>query len=75
MKVIEYLKRVHRGEEPEEILSDAETDDVPGESIEILLKSYKWIWGQEDVNYPNGQGRDMSMQSILELESEILKEK
>jgi hypothetical protein len=75
LKAIEYLKRVHQGEEPEEILSDAETGDVPGEPIEILLKSYKWIWGQEDVNYPNGQGRDMSMESILKLESEIQNEK
>lgn len=73
LKVINYLKRVHRGEEPEEILSDAEIDDVPGEPVEILLKSYKWIWGQEDVNYPDGRGRDMSMDSILELEREIQK--
>jgi len=48
---------------------------VPGEPIEILLKSYKWIWGQEDVNYPNGEGRDMSMKSILELENELQNEK
>jgi len=75
LKVIKYLKRVHRGEEPEKILSDANTGDVPGEPIEVLLKSYKWIWGQKDVNYPNGQGRDMSMESILELESQIQKEK
>lgn len=75
LKVIEYLKRVHKGEEPEEILSDAGAGDVPGEPIDILLKSYKWIWGQEDVNYPKGQGRDMSMKSILELESEIQKGK
>jgi hypothetical protein len=75
LKSIEYLKRVHRGEEPEEILSDADIGNIDGEPIEILLKSYKWIWGQEDVNYPDGQGRDMSMKTILELESEIRKQK
>lgn len=31
-----------------------------GESPEILLKAYKWIWGQEDCNYPSGKGRAMS---------------
>lgn len=75
LKTIEYLKRVHQGEEPEEILLNMNIGDTPGEPIEILLKSYKWIWGQEDVNYPNGQGRDMSMLSILELEKELTKEK
>ncbi|OGQ44111.1 MAG: hypothetical protein A3A85_02225 [Deltaproteobacteria bacterium RIFCSPLOWO2_01_FULL_42_9] len=75
LKAIDYLKRVHRGEEPEEILRNANIGDVPGEPIEILLKSYKWIWGQEDVNYPNGEGRDMSMKSILELENELQNEK
>lgn len=75
LKTIEYLKRVHQGEEPEEILLNMNIGDTPGEPIEILLKSYKWIWGQEDVNYPNGQGRDMSLTSILELEKALMKKK
>jgi hypothetical protein len=75
LKVIGYLKRVHQGEEPEEILNTVDESNILGEPIEILLKSYKWIWGQEDVNYPTGQGRDMSMESIVELETEIRKRK
>jgi len=35
------------------------------------MKAYKWIWGQEDVNYPSGEGRDMSMKSIIELEKRV----
>lgn len=31
-----------------------------GELPELLLKAYKWIWGQEDCNYPDGKGRAMS---------------
>jgi hypothetical protein len=71
--VIESLERIHQGEEPDEILSHSILGDVPGEPIEILLKAYKWIWGQEDVNYPTGEGRNMSMKNILELKSRIQK--
>lgn len=31
-----------------------------GERPEELIKAYKWIWGQEDVNYPNQEGRFLS---------------
>ena len=71
LKVIEFLERVHKGEEPDKILSDADSMDIIGERIEVLLKSYKWIWGQEDVNYPTGKGRDMSMEGILALKSQL----
>jgi len=73
LKAIECLERVHSGEEPDGILSEAGRFDqnVPGEPVEVLLKAYKWIWGQEDVNYPEGEGRDMSMKSILELKTQI----
>ena len=27
-----------------------------GELPELLLNANKWIWGQEDVNYPTGKG-------------------
>jgi hypothetical protein len=54
-------------------LNGIKSDDLPGEHIEVLLKSYKWIWGQEDVNYPTGEGRDMSMKGILKLKSRIQK--
>jgi len=73
LKAIECLERVHSGEEPDDILKETGkfNQDVPGEHLEVLLKSYKWIWGQEDVNYPDGEGRDMSMKSILELKERI----
>jgi hypothetical protein len=70
---IECLEKVHSGVEPEHVMEEMREfdNDVPGEMIEVLLKSYKWIWGQEDVNYPDGEGRDMSMKSILELKAQI----
>ena len=71
LEAIEYLERVHGGEDPDRILNGVHLSDLPGESLEVLLKSYKWIWGQEDVNYPTGEGRDMSMKSILKLKSRI----
>lgn len=38
-----------------------------GEEPEALIKAYKWIWGQEDVNYPTGKGRRMSWESYREI--------
>lgn len=40
--------------------------DIIGLEAETILKVYKWIWGQEDCNYPNGEGRWLSMNNILE---------
>lgn len=39
-----------------------------GLAAEILLKVYKWIWGQEDCNYQSqkAEGRWKSMNAILE---------
>ena len=42
-----------------------------GESPEALLKVYKWIWGQEDVNYPTGKGRNMSWEPLAELRNTL----
>lgn len=73
LEIIECLEKVHQGKEPDELLYDMYPGDLPGESLEVLLKSYKWIWGQEDVNYPTGEGRDMSMKGIFDLKSHIQK--
>jgi len=44
-----------------------------GESPEVLLKAYKWIWGQEDVNYPTGKGRAMSWEGWKKKNEEMVK--
>lgn len=67
--IFEALKRVYKGEDPEDVLNNLPSlrdlnDDL---SMETILKVYKWIWGQEDVNYPWGQGRDMSWKDLEEL--------
>lgn len=64
VKIIEALERVFEGEEPDEVINsiDIHSSFLPGENVEVLLKAYKWIWGQEDCNYPNGKGREMSME-------------
>lgn len=69
LRVIDGLDRVCSGEEPDEVLEtlDIADTDLEGESPEVLLKAYKWIWGQEDCNYPDGQGREMSMSGIRAL--------
>ena len=51
---------MYNGEEPNEILENTRFSNPIGETPEVLLKAYKWIWGEEDVNYPTGKGRAMS---------------
>ena len=64
LTIIEALERVYNGEDPDDILKNIKLQNPGGESPEILLKAYKWIWGQEDVNYPNGKGRAMSWEGL-----------
>lgn len=62
--IIDALERVYKGEEPNEILVQGPLENPVGETAELLLKAYKWIWGQEDVNYPDGKGRAMSWEGL-----------
>ena len=67
-KLLEYLKRTYKGEEPEDFISDIRgLNFLTGEAPEALIKAYKWIWGQEDVNYPTKAGRALSWQSFQEM--------
>ncbi|MBU1998022.1 MAG: hypothetical protein ABIG46_05770 [Candidatus Omnitrophota bacterium] len=59
-EIIDALEQVYCGKEPDEVLQEAKLDNPCGELPEVLLKAYKWIWGQEDCNYPDGKGRAMS---------------
>lgn len=58
--LLKALERVYNGEDPDDILKDTSLISIADSDSEALLKAYKWIWGQEDVNYPNGKGRAMS---------------
>lgn len=60
IKIIDALERVYLGEDPDDVLRNFSFNSPAGEQPELLLKAYKWIWGQEDVNYPDGKGRAMS---------------
>lgn len=71
VKIIEALEKVYSGEDPDDILASNDLKNPCGEPPELLLKAYKWIWGQEDCNYPTGEGRDMSMKIIKELKEKI----
>ena len=64
--LIEALYCVCRGEEPDDVLNRMNLHDTIGIPIETLLKVYKWIWGQEDCNYPNKMGRWLSMNALLD---------
>ena len=64
--LLKGLYRVCCGEEPENVIYDLHIVDTVGIPVETILKVYKWIWGQEDCNYPNKQGRWLSMNGLLE---------
>lgn len=64
IRIIDALEKVYKGEEPDTVLSEMKLQSPSGEAPEVLLKAYKWIWGQEDVNYPTGKGRAMSWEGI-----------
>ena len=73
IELINLLERVKNGNEPNDFID--EINDLSfssGENPETLLKVYKWIWGQEDVNYPNGEGREMSWKGINKLRQTLL---
>ena len=60
-KLLILLKRTFDGEEPDTFINEIRALSFQnGEKPEALIKVYKWIWGQEDINYPNGEGRFMS---------------
>jgi len=75
IKIIDALERVYLGEEPDKVLEDIDLSNPTGELPEVLLKAYKWIWGQEDCNYPppKYEGREMSMKGLRELREELKK--
>lgn len=68
--LVETLREVCNGAEPSGLINRgalASFSQLPGFPAELILKTYKWIWVQEDCNYPSGEGRWMSMNAILDL--------
>jgi len=71
-KMLSYLERTYNGEEPEDFIEDIrKLSFISGEDPEVLIKAYKWIWGQEDVNYPTKAGRALSWQSFQEMINQL----
>lgn len=67
-KLLSLLERTFNGEEPNDFIDEIlSLHFSTGANPEVLIKAYKWIWGQEDVNYPNGDGRQMSWTPYKEL--------
>lgn len=64
--LIEGLYNVCCGDEPEDAIERLQLRDTIGIPVETILKVYKWIWGQEDCNYPTKAGRWLSMNALLD---------
>lgn len=65
IRLIHGLYCVCCGEEPDYVIEKLELEDSVGIPVETILKVYKWIWGQEDCNYPGKEGRWLSMNGLL----------
>ncbi len=65
IKLIKGLYFVCCGEEPDDVIDDLNIKNTIGIPMETILKVYKWIWGQEDCNYPTKAGRWLSMNALL----------
>lgn len=50
--LIKALYYVCCGAQPDDVLARMHIGDNVGLPAETILKAYKWIWGQEDCNYP-----------------------
>jgi hypothetical protein len=75
IQLIDLLERVKNGEDPDNFMDEInKLSFSEGETPETLLKVYKWIWGQEDVNYPNGEGRIMSWKGIDQFRDKLKKD-
>jgi len=75
LQIMEGLKRVYEGEDPDDVLKEMKLTNPCGEMPEVLLKAYKWIWGQEDCNYPppKYKGRAMSWEGWKKVDEEWIK--
>ncbi len=64
--LIKGLYYVCSGAEPDDVIARLQLGDTVGIPVETILKVYKWIWGQEDCNYPTKEGRWLSMRALLD---------
>lgn len=73
IKILDAFEKVYNGEEPDTVLSKINLNNPRGEIPELLIKAYKWIWGQEDCNYPDGKGRAMSWEGWKKVDKNWVK--
>ncbi len=64
--LIKGLYNVCCGAEPDDVIERLRLRDTVGIPVETILKVYKWIWGQEDCNYPTKEGRWLSKKALLD---------
>lgn len=65
-ELIKGLYMVCCGKEPDDVIKRLSLKNTVGLPVNAILKLYKWIWGQEDCNYPTKQGRWLSMNGLIE---------
>ena len=64
-KLIEAITRVWNCEEPDVVLRDyPQLNFTCGHSVELLLKSLKWLFIEQDVTYWNYVGREKLLAAI-----------
>lgn len=65
--LLDYLEKTYNGKEPEDFIKEIRNLHITSRKTpEALIKAYKWIWSQEDVNYPTKASRALSWQGFQE---------
>lgn len=63
-ELVKAIDRVWNCEEPDEVLKDLNVSFKQGFSVELLLKSLKWLFIEQDITYWNYDGRGMLRMAI-----------
>lgn len=70
-EILLMIRKIYYGIEPDLIVSNFETTedlpDLPGMSLEMILKILKWLFIEQDICYWNWSGRTMLVKHIEEI--------
>lgn len=72
-KILNDLEKIYNCYEPdEEIIDYGEYNNLPGFPIDLIFKTSKWFFIEQDIRYWNYSGRNMLMESYKEKLNNII---
>lgn len=62
--ILESLEQVYKCYEPDDVVDYRPFDKLPGLPIDVILKTVKWFFIEQDIRYWNYSGRNMLMDGL-----------